>query len=46
MYYIRPEIPPNDYVPREDGEDTPFIKAIRNVMVRGTPASLEVQQKG
>ena len=42
--YLRSEIPQNDHVLWEDQEKTcEFIKTIRNVMVRGTPASLKVQ---
>ena len=36
IYYVRPDDPAEDYIP----EDTPLTETTRNVLVRGSPASL------
>lgn len=33
--YVRPGFIPGDYVPWKDPEGTPFIKATKNVLLRG-----------
>lgn len=38
--YKRPEAPPEDYVPQEGPESTPFTEAIEDAVVRRTPAPL------
>lgn len=40
IYAIRPENPPEDYVPQKGLENTPFPKAIGNILVIGTPTPL------
>lgn len=53
MYYVRLEDPSELYVPQEGPEDTPSIKAIEKVLVRGTSitkfsgkSSLHVRAEG
>ena len=37
--YARPRAPSEDYVPQEGTEAKPFTKDIRDVLMRGAPAS-------
>ena len=38
IYYVRPEILPENHFAQKDPEDTSFWKANRTVLVRETPA--------
>lgn len=40
VWNIRPEDPPEDYVPQEGPDSTPFTEAIRNALVRVESAPL------
>lgn len=40
VWIHRPEDPPEDFLPWEGQESTPFTKAIRRALVKEAPASL------